>query len=75
MEKQDQLLSILKDLENKAITTYQAGELILILFDVSGSFSPNDCDIDITRCPKCKSPDHSMITGQPYKCRDCGNVW
>lgn len=35
MEKQDQLLSILKDLENKAITTHQAGELILILFDVS----------------------------------------
>jgi hypothetical protein len=39
MEKKEQVMSIMKDLENKVITTYQATELILILFDVSESFA------------------------------------
>ena len=37
MKKQEQILSIMKDLESKAITTHQATELILVLFDINYS--------------------------------------
>ena len=32
---------------------------------------PNE--IDVTRCPNCKSTDHKI--DKPYKCYDCGTVW
>ena len=45
MEKKEQVMSIMKDLEDKAITKYQATELILILFGVVRSF-PSDDEIE-----------------------------
>lgn len=65
---EDKLEKILLDINIGRITVKVAKRKILRLFRL-------DSDLDITRCPKCKSTDHTMITGQPYKCMDCGNKW
>jgi len=41
MEKKEQIMSIMKDLENKVITTYQATELILTLFGAINNKTTN----------------------------------
>jgi hypothetical protein len=42
----EQLQSILTDLDNKAITKHQAYDLILVLFDISGSLPSNNLPKD-----------------------------
>jgi ribosomal protein L37AE/L43A len=67
-----EILDIAEKLYHNHLTPKVATKLLLRLFDVSSIASSK---YDITRCPKCKSTDHTMITGRPYKCMDCGNKW
>jgi DNA-directed RNA polymerase subunit M/transcription elongation factor TFIIS len=62
------VLRYITELENKHETEQ------LNILGVSSS-ADYEAEINITRCPKCKSSDHLMITGEPYKCMDCGNKW
>lgn len=56
----------------EGLTTKEATDKLLLLFSVSSSATSK---YDISSCPECKSVDHTMITGQPYKCMDCGHKW
>jgi len=71
----EQIIKIAQDLEKNKITTKTAKTLLLCLFGVSNNTLDEYDEIDITRCPMCGSSDHSMITGEPYKCFYCGTIF
>mgnify|MGYP000049768331 CR=1 FL=1 len=72
------IIHIANELNLGDITTDEAKEELLFLFGVSRSTSEfcTHCvpyEIDITRCPKCGSSDHTINHSGAETCLNCGN--